>query len=80
MKKRYSFLTARLLPPAARLWVGGHWLILVSLLLFASRLHSGSPEALLYLESFLSSAALASAILWGASLGLDLLLRSGELG
>ena len=80
MKTCYSLLTDRLLPPAARLWVGGHWLILVSLLIFASRLHHGSPEALLYLDSFLSSAASASTILWGASLGLDLLLRSGEIG
>ena len=65
-----------LLPHAARYLILGHILILVALGAFASHLHSGSPEAILHLEDFMSSAVSAWVLMWFAGILMDYLERT----
>ena len=68
-----------LLPPAGRLLVGGHMLILLSLCHFVALFHSGSRgEALLYLEPYMASVAASAAVLWAVVLGMDWLNRTDQ--
>ncbi len=63
---------------AGKLLLAGHIIILSALCDFAARLASGSPEHLLYLESFIGSVSSAAVILWGVSLGWEWLDRSNH--
>lgn len=64
-------------PPAGRLLVAGHILILISLCHFAALL-SGEmqSEALLYMEAYMWSVSAAFTVLWAAVLGMDWLDRT----
>ena len=71
MKRKPSRL--RLLTPfAGRLLAAGHILLLVSLCFFVALFHSDNrTEALLYMETYMSSVGGSAAILWGVVLGID---------
>ena len=64
-------------PPALRLLLVGHVIILLALCDFAARLHAGiTVEPLLYICEFMRSVAVSYVLLWGAGLGLDYWGRS----
>ena len=66
-------------PLAGRLLVAGHILILLSLCHFACLLGGeGQGEALLYMEAYMESVALAPIPLWAGVLALDWLERRSE--